>query len=46
MQKASVGMGPLCKNAYPRGSLQNTMVRHNSGEGIRAIFAAVAHAFG
>ena len=37
IQKASVGIGPLCKSAYPRGPLLNTIVDHNAVEGIRLI---------
>lgn len=38
IQKASVGIGPLCKSAYPRGSLVNTIVNRNAIEGIRQIY--------
>lgn len=37
IQTASVGIGPLCESAYPRGSLLNTIVKHNAGEGIRLV---------
>lgn len=37
IQKASVGIGSLCKSAYPRGPLLNTIVDHNGVEGIRLI---------
>lgn len=41
IQKASVGIGPLCESAYPGGPLLNTIVNHNTAEGISLM--AIVH---